>query len=108
MGKKAEGGTKQKKAEAALLEKPLKPGGPDWKARVAAIVKEESTQPARWFYVSFAGEQFLGAPIILGQGPATALQRTRDLGINPGGEAAMTEIGPPAQPCLTENLKPRL
>jgi hypothetical protein len=56
---------------------------------------ERENYPVRWMYISFADEDrgFLGACIILANGPASAIHRAWELGINPGGQVMSAEIG---------------
>ena len=71
----------------------MEPGSPEWKARRAQILTDESGKPLRWFYISFADdERFYGAVIVEAPGEAHALQLTHELGINPGGEAAIFAV----------------
>lgn len=55
---------------------------------------EKETNPVRWMYLSFASEQdgFLGAAILQAYGPASAIERAYELGINPGGSVMKAEI----------------
>jgi hypothetical protein len=61
--------------------------------RVMELEREESKHPLRWFYISFAGPKFLGAVIVRGRGPSTALRESHRLKINPGGEAVAFACG---------------
>ncbi len=55
-------------------------------ARAAEVESEEVPQPGIW-YLSFAGEKFLGAAFVSDVHSVTsAVKRAHDLGINPGGE----------------------
>jgi hypothetical protein len=62
--------------------------------RIAAVVAEEQKKPIGWWYTSFANGVFLGGCIVEAQGPATAIKRAHELGINPGGETMTWEIVP--------------
>src|SRR4051794_5074613 len=55
-------------------------------ARKRQLTDEERAQPPGWYYLSFASKEkgFLGAAIVQGQGPATAIDRSRRLKLNPG------------------------
>jgi hypothetical protein len=67
----------------------LKPGSPEWQARVMRIALEEVAQPEAFWYLSFAGEtEFLGAVVVKARGFMLALMRANELGINPGGQVA--------------------
>src|ERR1017187_10336159 len=56
-------------------------------AKRTCLIAEERRHSPRWFYLSFATDyEFLGAAIARANGLLTAVQRTTDLGINPGGE----------------------
>ena len=64
-----------------------------WKARRDKLLLEESQQPERWWWLSFAGEKgFLGGILTRAQGFASAITKTHLLGINPGGECQGAEI----------------
>ena len=63
------------------------------KARRDKLLKEESTQPERWWWLSFAGKDgFRGVVITRARGFLSAVQKTHDLGINPGGEVQGAEL----------------
>ena len=63
------------------------------KARIAKLLKEESAQPQKWWWLSFADETgFLGAVVTRAHGITTAIMKTHSLGINPGGEVAGFEL----------------
>jgi len=75
-----------------------------WKTQ---ILTDELNQPLRWFYLSFAvDDRFYGAAIVEAPGEAHAIQRTHQLGINPGGEVAIFAV-PDGAP-LPEAAKNRL
>jgi hypothetical protein len=53
------------------------------------LLAEESTQPERYIYLSFAqGKLFLGGVITKAKGFMHAIAKTKKLQINPGGEVA--------------------
>ena len=53
--------------------------------RKRQLIEEERKNPPGWWYLSFANDSgFLGAAIVQGQGPATAIDRSWRLKINPG------------------------
>lgn len=55
--------------------------------RTEEVFAQESLEPMRWFYLSFAGDEgFRGACIIEARGILGAVSRCNVLGINPGGE----------------------
>jgi hypothetical protein len=55
--------------------------------RVLEILEEEASQPAGWWYLSFADDDgFRGGVFVWAQGFATAITVTRALKINPGGQ----------------------
>ena len=62
--------------------------------RTREIFAEEAKNEPAWWWLSFChadkpkGEQFVGACLVNARGFAHAVRRTRDLGINPGGEVA--------------------
>lgn len=57
-------------------------------ARIRAALERERPQPCRWWYLSFSRDgKFLGSAIVLAPGMAHAVERCRQLGIDPGGEA---------------------
>jgi hypothetical protein len=58
-----------------------------WKARRDKLLAEEAEQPESWWWLSFVDETgFRGAILTRATGFITAIQKTHDLGINPGGE----------------------
>jgi hypothetical protein len=75
-----------------LYDLTMEPGSPEWKARRAQNLTEESGKPLRWFYLSFADERFLGAAIVEAPGELHAIEITHRLGINPGGEVAVFAV----------------
>jgi hypothetical protein len=65
----------------------------NWKARRDKLLKEEAQEPESWWWLSFAGEAgFLGAILTRARGFITAVQKTHELGINPGGEVKGVQI----------------
>jgi hypothetical protein len=73
---------------------PLKPGSPEWEAKVLRMIAEEALQPESWWYLSFVGEGgFLGAALVRARGMTSALQRAHRLGINPGGRVKAWNVG---------------
>jgi hypothetical protein len=79
------------------------PGSPEWKARKAQMLTDELGQPLRWFYLSFANEhEFFGAVVVEAIGPAHALQRAHQLGVNPGGSVMTFEVPELALPIDVE------
>ena len=55
--------------------------------RIAALVVEELMQPETLYYLSFAiPGTFLGGAIVRAHGFVTAIIKTKELGINPGGQ----------------------
>lgn len=66
-----------------------KPGSKEWYERRDTLLAEESTQPERWHYCSFADDSrggFLGALFIRGRGTLHVSQLSHMLGLNPGGQ----------------------
>ena len=61
-------------------------------ARAFELLVQEASEPESWWWLSFAdgslpeGQQFLGVAIVREHGPARAIRRSHELGINPGGE----------------------
>lgn len=71
----------------------IEPGSPEWQARRAQILTDESANPPRWFYLSFADDdQFLGAAIVEAVGEMHAIEYAHRLGINPGGQVAVWTV----------------
>lgn len=67
--------------------KPVKPGSPEWQARVDKRLREESSNPLGWWYLSYADEVgFRGGVIIDAPGFASAAMLVNVLGVSPGGE----------------------
>jgi hypothetical protein len=72
---------------------PIKPGSPEWIAKVARMVAAERLQPVGWFFLSFAGDVgFRGGVYIQAQGPTLAHSRSHQLGLNPGGSVEITQV----------------
>lgn len=66
--------------------------------RLMALAKElEANQESTW-WMSFCdtdkpeGQQFLGVILVNELGPAHAVKKTHELGINPGGEIAFAQV----------------
>src|ERR1044071_9288221 len=68
--------------------------------RPLLAAKEMRERPASWWWLSFANtERFLGVVVIQAHGPVHAIERARNLGINPGGEVHASQLpgfNPPA------------
>ncbi len=69
-----------------------------------------------YFYLSFCdpgrpkGQQFLGATVVDADGPEGAIARARVLGVNPGGEVAIVDLGdevPETGRCYIDRFVPR-
>lgn len=61
-------------------------------ARLAELYVEGGTE-FHWFYISFVGDgRFLGGVYLEAWHKADAIVRSHELGLNPGGEAAIWEI----------------
>lgn len=60
-----------------------------------AKARAANVQPSDpWFYISFSGEHdFNGGCVVQAPDAIAAVARTHALGINPGGEALIVEIG---------------
>lgn len=74
------------------------------RARIAAMIADEEKNGAfGWHYLSFASETFLGAVIVKAFGMTTAIRRSHELGINPGGSVQHTpfpdDLVPPEKYC---------
>lgn len=64
-----------------------------WKARRHKLLTEEANQPEGWWWLSFADDDgFLGAVLTQAKGFINAVQKTHDLGINPGGEVKAVQL----------------
>jgi hypothetical protein len=63
------------------------------KARADELLLEESQRPEMWWWLSFADDEgFLGGVLTRARGFLSAVQKARNLGINPGGEVQGIEI----------------
>ncbi len=72
----------------------MRPGSPEWHARVAELKALEAAQPAQWWWLSFSSpDKWLGGCFVWAQGFTTALDRAIGLGINPGGEVKCEPVG---------------
>ena len=79
----------------------IEPGSAEWHERKRQLLAAEKSQPADWWYLSFADEGgFLGACVLRAPGMATAIQRSHQLGINPGGQVAGFDLGPELPPAV--------
>ena len=77
--------------------------------RAKDLLLKESSEPLRWFYISYADEEgFRGAVIVEAHGWLSAVKRSRELGISPGGQALGREIPEEALIKLPEDMKNRL
>lgn len=68
------------------------------RARRDALVRQESTQPEQWWWLSFSDKKFLGGVAVFARGFVSAVELTRVLRINPGGEVkgvALPKAPPP-------------
>lgn len=75
----------------------------DFEEKVEAKLREEATKPDEIWYISFAEPKgWLGAIVTKAPGFVTAIQRTHDAGINPGGEALGHVLHPDNLPKLSE------
>lgn len=69
------------------MSKRYKPGSQAWKERAAKLLHAELKGKEVWTYCSFAGESsFNGGAIIKACGVIDAAMKTKQMGINPGGE----------------------
>lgn len=87
------------------------PGSPEWFARRDALMEAERDSPEEWWYLSFAEpDHFLGGLFIQARGFVSAMQKSHEMGLNPGGEVA--SWGPlPAEAIarkIPENMRNRL
>ena len=63
--------------------------------RMMELLEQESTQPLKWWYLSFAGpEGSRGVVLVEARGFASAVMYCNQLRINPGGEVMGVEIPP--------------
>jgi len=75
--------------------------------RITELLEEESTQPLRWWYLSYADEHnFRGGIIVEARGFATAVSYANRLMISPGGEVQGIEV--PADQLPGESYRYRL
>ena len=65
----------------------------EWQTRIRAKLQTElETEPARWWWLSFAdsarpeGQQWLGVAVVRANGFLNACRTARSVGVNPGGE----------------------
>ena len=78
-----------------------------------AVMREVAGEPISWWWISFTDTTgFLGAAIVQGHTVGSALTRAHELGVNPGGEAVLAQIGPdltgtPVRPKHTDRLLSR-
>jgi hypothetical protein len=78
----------------------------EFEERTAALFAQEATEPLRWYYLSFAGEEgFRGACIVEARGMLGAVSRCNVLGINPGGEVMGMPVPDGQLASLTEDAK---
>lgn len=64
------------------------------------LLREESTQPEHWWWLSFSDGLFLGAVLIRARGFITAVELARKKGINPGGEVRGAQLPDDINPSL--------
>lgn len=75
--------------------------------RIAELYEEEIKNPLAIYYLSFADDDrggFLGAVIVEAYGPITAVTRSKQLGVNPGGEVLIVKCPGPMLPELMNHL----
>lgn len=83
----------------------IEPGSPEWRERMAAILAEEAKQPVQWWYLSFGDETgFLGGCVVRAQGGQSAIRRSHQLGINPGGSVMIVRVGDDKGPLPADRL----
>lgn len=76
-------------------------------ARVEELLREESTKEPQWWWLSFADNRgWLGGICVFASGITSAVLRTHQLGINPGGECRATPLPPGTVP--SEDWQERL
>jgi hypothetical protein len=73
----------------------LTPGSPEWQARFERMLAQEDAQPEGWWFLSFSDGAFLGACFVQARGMTRAIQRAKDLGIDPGGQVMALQVPPP-------------
>jgi hypothetical protein len=79
----------------------------DINARIEQLARQESKNPLRRYYLSFADDDaggFLGVAIVEARGPTLAIMRCNSLGINPGGEVLIIAMPTPVLPELMNRL----
>ncbi len=87
----------------------MKPGSPEWHAKIEALLVQESTRPMGWWYLSFgAPGKFLGGVYLQARGHTHALMESHHLGINPGGEVLHIQVPPHIAAMIPEAFKNRL
>lgn len=80
--------------------------------RIVGALFDESTEPMRWWWLSFTdadlpeGSQFLGVAVVEARGLAWAITVAHGLGINPGGDVMAIEI--PDEHVPPESFRNRL
>ncbi len=85
----------------------IRPGSPEWYRRRAALTEAEQREPIRrWILVFEDDTKFLGAIFVNARGIMTAIQRTWDMAINPGGQVAAQPI--PDEATLPPGITDRL
>lgn len=83
---------------------PIDLGDPNLNREINKLTASLDTSPAAWWWLSFAdphlpeGEQFLGAALIRERNVVMAIERSWQLGVNPGGEVAFELIPEDAIP----------
>ena len=60
--------------------------------RMNTLLAQEGKNPLRWWYLSYADEDFLGGLVIEAHGPTEAVYLSHHRGINPGGEVLIIPI----------------
>jgi len=76
--------------------------------RVNEVMAQETLEPTRWMYLSFADEKFNGAVIIEANGLAHAITHCHSLGINPGGEVMGVDMPDEIIAQVPENMRTKL
>lgn len=84
------------------------PGSKRIKHRIATLLAREAHLPLRWWYLSFADGKFLGGVILEAHGFTSAIQKSHDLGINPGGGVEGFEIIEGKIDLVPEDMRNRL
>jgi len=70
----------------------------EFQDRLKVALFEEWGQPLCWWYLSFADKEFRGVVVVEAHGIVSAVMRTHELGINPGGEALGMALPPGEEP----------